>query len=102
MGAPDGVMYSDTFSLEKEFGWRGVVLEADPEHFRRLVQNRPESILVHAAVCDRKRTVHYVDSGNPGTKGIREFMATDFVQKWHGKNAAVWRLGSCACLFRTF
>ena len=86
MGAPDGVMYSDTFSLEKEFGWRGVVLEADPEHFRRLVQNRPESILVHAAVCDRKRTVHYVDSGDPRTKGIREFMTTAFVQKWHGRN----------------
>ena len=58
MGALDGVMHSNTFSLEKELGGRGVLLEADPEHFRRLVQNRPESILVQAALCDRKRTVH--------------------------------------------
>jgi FkbM family methyltransferase len=85
MGALDGVMYSNTFSLEKELGWRGVLLEADPEHFHRLVQNRPESILVQAAVCDRKRTVHYVNSGNKATRGIREFMAPAFVQKWHGQ-----------------
>ena len=85
MGALDGVMYSNTFSLEKELGWRGVLLEADPEQFRRLVQNRPESILVQAAVCDRKRTVHYVNSGNKATRGIREFMAPAFVKKWHGQ-----------------
>ena len=87
MGALDGVLYSNTFSLEKELGWRGVLLEADPEQFRRLVKNRPESILVHAAVCDRKRTVHYVNSGNSATRGIREFMAPSFVQRWHGQKS---------------
>lgn len=38
-----------------------------------LMNNRPESIDVHAAVCGEFRTVHWLSSGNVG--GIVEFMA---------------------------
>ena len=84
MGALDGLQYSNTYSLEHEFGWKGVLIEASPQHFRKLVKTRPGSIVINAAVCDTKRTVHYIQSGGPGVKGIREFMAPEFLKRWHG------------------
>ena len=83
MGALDGVKFANTFSLAREFGWKGVLIEADPQNFRSLVRNRPDSILINAAVCDRKRVVHYINSGGAGVKGIREFMAPSFLRQWH-------------------
>jgi hypothetical protein len=42
MGALDGIMFSNTYSFEKDFGWKGVLVEADPAHYRRLVEHRPQ------------------------------------------------------------
>jgi len=42
-GASDGITLSNTYLLEKEFGWCGICVEPVPEVFCKLVVNRPNS-----------------------------------------------------------
>jgi FkbM family methyltransferase len=39
-GATDGVLLSNTYMLEAEFGWSGICAEPNPKFFDRLKQNR--------------------------------------------------------------
>lgn len=49
-GANDGVRYSNTYLLERFYGWRGVLVEAVPWLYRDCVRNRPAATVVHAAL----------------------------------------------------
>jgi hypothetical protein len=48
----------------------------------QLIVNRPNDINLNAAVCEKPTSVHFVDGGNPGVRGIWEFMPDDFKQHW--------------------
>jgi hypothetical protein len=54
--------------------------------FPKLVQNRPNEIAtVHAAVCDVKQMVHYVNLKSRPAGGIWEFAAPSFrAERWGG------------------
>ena len=39
-GATDGVLLSNTWLLEKEFGWQGICAEPNPKFYSKLKQNR--------------------------------------------------------------
>lgn len=39
-GATDGVLLSNSWLLEKEFGWQGICAEPNPKFFKELKQNR--------------------------------------------------------------
>lgn len=41
IGAFDGVQHSNTLTLERYFGWKGLLVEADPCLFEQVVKNRP-------------------------------------------------------------
>lgn len=43
IGASDGIDLSNTYLLEKEFGWKGICAEPIPNKFLRLVHNRPNA-----------------------------------------------------------
>ena len=43
VGARGGVEYSTTYMLEKDFGWKGVLVEPQKELFDSCVENRPNS-----------------------------------------------------------
>lgn len=39
-GATDGVLLSNSYLLEKEFGWKGLCAEPNPKYFKQLQMNR--------------------------------------------------------------
>ena len=49
LGAYNGLRMSNTWLLEEYFGWRGVLLEANPFNYMELVQNRPRAITAQLA-----------------------------------------------------
>ena len=52
LGALNGRLYSNTLLLERCFGWNGLLIEALPHNFEKLVQSgRSRSRFVHSAVC---------------------------------------------------
>lgn len=51
LGANDGFSQSNSWFLEKEFGWRGVLIEPSPAEFVRLVQQRSEENHFFCAAC---------------------------------------------------
>lgn len=51
IGAANGIHNSNTYFLEKECGWNGVCIEAEPNTFKKLEQTRNVS-LVNAACSD--------------------------------------------------
>lgn len=48
-GAYDGVNFSNTYLLEKRFGWTGVLIDPVPSHFESIKLNR-KCKCIHAAV----------------------------------------------------
>ncbi|MGV0646773.1 FkbM family methyltransferase [Mycolicibacterium sp. XJ2546] len=50
LGGNDGLQQSNSFLLERELGWRGVLIEGIPELAAEAVRNRPKATVVCAAV----------------------------------------------------
>ena len=74
VGANDGVTESNTLSMERCLGWRGVLIEGNEELFSRLRSSRSNvsNVLVHSAVssnCSADGTIRF--SSDPSeTAGI--------------------------------
>jgi FkbM family methyltransferase len=49
LGAFDGINQNNTYWLEQNRGWRGILIEPIPEVFRRCVANRPLATVVNCA-----------------------------------------------------
>jgi FkbM family methyltransferase len=89
MGALDGILYSNSYLFHKELGWSGVLVELEPTDYEKLKVNRPTDMTVHAAVCNERKTIHYLTNhrgkGGSAVDGIYEFMPQSFRdQWWHG------------------
>jgi hypothetical protein len=59
IGALDGITFSNTFYFERCQGWRGILIEASPVNFGKLLRNqneRPRSLLVYSAVCPSSKS----------------------------------------------
>lgn len=66
IGAHDGVSNSNTFLLERDFAWRGIIVEANPRWYREACKNRL-SIAVNAAVSTESgKKLDFVDAGAVG------------------------------------
>ncbi len=91
MGALDGVLYSNTLHLQRAHGWRGMLIEAAPDMYGKMVTARPHDIGLNAAICDHHRWVHFSPGGDggaggiggPAIAGIYEFMNDAFREQWH-------------------
>jgi len=53
-GANDGVSGSVTWWFEKERGWKGILLDANPHCYQKMVENRPDCINLHMALSDSR------------------------------------------------
>lgn len=51
LGAHDGIRISNTLVFERCFGWRGLLVEANPSNFEKLLRSRRSAMMQHAAVC---------------------------------------------------
>lgn len=63
-GANDGIARSNTYYLEKYFGWRGLLVEPIPHRAEECRRNRPKSITVHSALVSpsfERSSVEIVD-----------------------------------------
>jgi len=81
MGGLDGVRFSNSYVFNKGLGWRGLLVELGPDNYAELIKKRTtELATVNVGVCDKKRTIHYVERLAVG--GIWEFMAEEFRQRW--------------------
>lgn len=49
LGGNDGLQQSNTLALETLYGWRGLLIEADPELAAECVRNRPLAAVICAA-----------------------------------------------------
>lgn len=49
LGGNDGLQFSNTLMLERELGWRGVLIEGIPELAAEAVRNRPAATVICAA-----------------------------------------------------
>jgi FkbM family methyltransferase len=88
MGALNGRMFSNSFVFNQGFGWKGVLIEANPVAYKVLLKNRPNELaLINSAVCDEPRTVHWVNTDHAPIGGIFEFADEEFAnRRWSGKN----------------
>lgn len=56
LGGNDGLQASNSFLLERELGWRGILIEAIPELAAEAQRNRPDAMVVCAAASSSTRT----------------------------------------------
>ena len=83
LGALDGVRYSNTHVFNKEFNWKGVLIEISPREFANLKKNRPNEIaVVNAAVCNRRQKLHFVQAPDNAVSGVYEFATEDYRNRW--------------------
>ena len=92
MGAFNGLLYSNTWLLERCLGWTGLLIEANPSNFEDLTRNRPGSGVrrIHAAVCEeaeerRNGTVPFTRYGG-AVAGDLSAMSPSFRARWHGND----------------
>lgn len=84
MGGLDGLFQSNSLYLES-LGWQGILIEADPDSFSKLLQNRPGVLAIQAAVCEGNAggLVHFVKRKQAAVNGIWEFMDDAYKRAWY-------------------
>lgn len=85
-GAGDGVHLSNTYLLEKEFGWTGVLAEPNPEFFAMATENRSCSLDPRAIIENGGAPTAFVPDGLYGSTALsysveREFDETESAQE---------------------
>lgn len=74
-GATDGVLLSNTFLLEKMFGWSGLLAEPNPDYFADLRNNRSSAAFDACIAGKSGETVDFVLADEFG--GIRDYIGRD-------------------------
>jgi FkbM family methyltransferase len=74
IGAFDGLRHSNTLTLERELGWKGMLVEANPDLFDLVRVNRPNCHLRNVAVGPKTLTERARFTANGEWGGLRSFM----------------------------
>lgn len=64
VGANDGITESNTYCLEKDFGWSGICIEGNQELAKICSYNRPNSIVSCSLVWSSEEYVNFVEPKN--------------------------------------
>lgn len=80
IGAADGVELSNTFLLEKEFGWSGILVEPARNVQKKLKESRSAKILSVALTSSTQSLVKFSEKGVLST--VTEFQNEDLHRKY--------------------
>jgi len=69
-GANDGSFISPTIRLENIFNWTGLLIEANPIPFKKLLEKKRNAYAVNAALCIGENPQPIEFFTNPGTTGV--------------------------------
>lgn len=74
-GAFDGIHFSNTMKLEKEYDWKGILVEADPQAHDMLRKNRPNSFIDTRAVWKTSgEKLEFVSIAGGKLSGVKKVM----------------------------
>ena len=65
IGAHDGVEHSNTYRLERRYGWKGICVEGNPDTFKKLIKNR-NCKCVEACLDSTAQIVEFAKQGEIG------------------------------------
>ena len=68
-GALNGEMFSTSRMFVSGLNWRAIHIEASPINTEQLRSKRPESVNIHAAICDGTRLLTFVSKPNADAVG---------------------------------
>jgi FkbM family methyltransferase len=99
IGAFDGINLSNTYWLEKNLGWRGVCVEADPKTFTLLRKNR-RCECVNACVGTPSRQISFISGMGPYS-GASETRLNEETEKTSDGESLTLQTSSFADILRT-
>lgn len=72
VGANDGIYISNTLLLERDYCWRGILIEPEPTNFKKLLINRPSAICVNKGCYKEKGSLEFsvIEEDNGVLSGI--------------------------------
>lgn len=76
LGAIDGIRYSNTKTLEDQYGWTGVLIEPIPSAFASLSHNRPNNILINSLVGSGDSEVEFRYFNKPSLQCVSAIRST--------------------------
>ena len=85
IGCNDGIDGSNSYFFEKQLGWRGACIEADPKTFSKIRYRSNRMLPVNAAVGPINGLAPFlrVHDSNGGLSGLTSSMDTDPNAAWH-------------------
>jgi FkbM family methyltransferase len=76
-GAADGIALSNTYMLEKEFGWQGILAEPNPDWHAALLSNRDAAIDLRCVYTTSGAHIAFAATRYPALATIADFVACD-------------------------
>ena len=80
-GASDGIDCSNTYLLEKSFGWSGLLVEPSGTSFKRLSSNRSSMITNAALWSESDLKLQFTETNSPGLSTITSLKDMDFLSR---------------------
>jgi len=68
-GSCDGIFQSNTYFLETELNWSGLLIEPNPDYFKECIVNRPNSKVYNCALVSSKYSNNTIDLYSIACKG---------------------------------
>ena len=72
IGAFDGITFSNTYLLEKRFGWTGLLVECIPTNFRQIVNHRECNSILAAATPVDEDSVEVYEHPAPNLSRVKQ------------------------------
>jgi FkbM family methyltransferase len=80
-GASDGIDCSNTYLLEKSFGWSGLLVEPSDTQFSQLSSNRNSTLTNAALWSESDLKLQFTETHSPGLSTITSLKDMDFLSK---------------------